>query len=119
MEVLWAMSSIFRKKPRVYREKIDYDFIDIEDTDASAIVLHVENYEDVMYQYHQARVVEEGVLAKLQFGYTIINSGKHDIDVLNSDENFHTIMGDILTTLLMSNINDSIRADNSEKLDLQ
>jgi hypothetical protein len=104
----------------VYREKIDYDFIDIEDTDASAIVLHVENYEDVMYQYHQARVVEEGVLAKLQFGYTIVHPGEHDIDVLNSDEKFHIIMGDILTILLESKIKDEqIGTNNSEKFDLQ
>lgn len=110
---------LFWKKSKVYREKIDYNFLEIEGTDATAIILLIKDYENVIYQYHQARVVEEGVLAKLQFGYTIINSGNYDIDVLNTDEKFHTIMGDILTTLLMSNIDDSTRANNSEKLNLQ
>jgi hypothetical protein len=120
MEVSWVMSNLFRKKPRVYKEEKDYHFIDFKDSDITGVELLVDEYKGVIYHYHSARVVEEGELARLQFGYTIVHSGEHDIDVLNSDEKLHIIMGDILTQILLAKEKDEqIRTDNSQKLDLQ
>ena len=120
MEVLWAITNLFRKKPRVYKEEKDYRFIDFTNSDITGVELLVDEYKGVLYHYHSARVVEEGELARLQFGYTIVNSGEHDIDVLNSDEKLHIIMGDILTQILLAKANDEqIRTDDSQKLNLQ
>jgi hypothetical protein len=120
MEVSWAISNLFRKKPKVYKEGEDYHFIDFKDSDITGIELLMDGYKGILYHYHSARVVEEGELARLQFGYTIVHPGEHDIDVLNSDEKFHIIMGDILTILLESKIKDEqIGTNNSEKFDLQ
>jgi hypothetical protein len=105
----------------MYKEDIDYRFIDIEDTDLTAVQLLLKKYEGVIYHYHKARIKEENGIARLQFGYTIIQSGNHDIDDLNSSEEFHTIMGDILTILLMSKAkeDESFRDNNTKKFDLQ
>ena len=120
MEVLWTLTNPFRKKPRVYKEDRDYNFIDFKESDITGIELLVDEYKGVIYHYHSARVVEEGELSRLQFGYTIVHSGEHDIDVLNSDEKLHTIMGDILTQILLAKAKDEqIRTDDSQKLNLQ
>lgn len=110
-----------RKKPKVLKEGVDYRFIDIEDSDLTAIQITSGKYSDVLYHYHKARIVEENGIGRLQFGYTILEPGKNDIDVLNSDEEFHTMMGDILTILLMSKAkeDESFRDSNTEKFDLQ
>jgi hypothetical protein len=102
-----------------YKEDIDYKFVDFKDSDLTGIELLTENYKGVLYHYHKARVVEEGELAKLQFGFTIVHPGEYDIDDLTKDEELHTIMGDILTELIMTNkYNEQTRTDNTQEPDL-
>jgi hypothetical protein len=105
----------------MYKEGIDYKFIDIQNSDMTAVELLIDNYEGVVYHYHKARIKEEGGVARLQFGYTLLDPGKHDIDDLNSNEEYHTIMGDILTILLMSKAkeDESFRNNNTKEFDLQ
>jgi len=105
MEVLWAMTNLFRKKKqKMYELNFDYRLIDYQDKKLTTVVLMMDEYRDVCYHYHQARIVEEEGVARLQYGYTILNSGKHDIDVLNSDEKFFTIMGEILQQIILKKI---------------
>ena len=54
----------------------------------------------------------------LEFGYTLVNPGKHDIDLLQKDEGFVTIMGDVLTEILTKQANETIRKNDSEEFDL-
>ena len=61
----------------------------------------------------------EGEMGVLQFGYTIVNPGKHDIDALTKDENFSTMMGDILTEILTKNQYETPRENDTEEFDLQ
>jgi hypothetical protein len=104
----------------MYKENKDYHFIDFKNSDITGLELLMEEYKGVIYHYHSARVVEKGELAVLQFGYTIVHPGEHDIDVLNSDEKFHIIMGDILTQILLAKTKDEqIRTDDSQKFNLQ
>jgi hypothetical protein len=102
-----------------YKEDIDFKFVDFKDSDLTGIELLTENYKGVLYHYHKARVVEEGELAKLQFGFTIVHPGEYDIDDLTKDEELHTIMGDILTELIMTNkYNEQTRTDDTQEPDL-
>ena len=102
-----------------YKEDIDYKFVDFKDSDLTGIELLTENYKGVLYHYHKARVVEEGELAKLQFGFTIVHPGEYDIDDLTKDEELHIIMGDILTELIMTNkYNEQTRTDDTQEPDL-
>lgn len=102
------------------KEGVDYQFIDFTNSDITGIAIIQGKYEKVVYHYNKARVVEEGALAKLQFGFTIVNSGKHDIDSLTNDEEFVTLMGDILTQILTTqeSINESLRINDIEEPDL-
>jgi hypothetical protein len=103
-----------------YKEDIDYKFVDFEDSDLTGIGLLTGNYKGVLYHYQKARVVQEGELAKLQFGFTIVHPGEHVIDDLTKDEELHTIMGDILTELIMTNkYNEQTRTDDSQEPDIQ
>jgi hypothetical protein len=102
------------------KEGKDFIFIPFKDSDITGIQIIDGNYKGVVYHYHKVRVKEEGALARLQFGYTIVSPGEHDIDVLNSDEEFVTIMGDILTQILLSKTEDEqTRTDYTEEFDTQ
>jgi hypothetical protein len=120
MAALWEKLK-FWKKSKMYKEGVDYRFVDVNNSEITAIELLLDNYENVVYHYHKARIKEEGEVARLQFGYTLLNSGNYDIDELNTDQQFHVIMGDILTQLLISKEKDDeqIRNNNSSKFDLQ
>ena len=118
METLWE-KLLFWKKQKMLKEDVDYHFFDFKDSDITGIELLMEEYKGVIYHYQKARVLEEGEFARLQFGYTIVHSGEHDIDDLTKDDNLHTIMGDILTTLLETQANEQTRADHNQKFDIQ
>jgi hypothetical protein len=93
---------------------VDYNYFDSDDKNITGIHIIKGKFKDVLYHYHKVRVVEEGEIARLQFGYTIVDSGSHDPDELTNDEEFSTIMGDILTTILQAKIKDEeIRSHNT------
>jgi hypothetical protein len=118
METLWE-KLLFWKKQKMLKEGVDYHFFDFKDSDITGIELLMKEYKGVIYHYQKARVLEEGEFARLQFGYTIVHSGEHDIDDLTTDDNLHTIMGDILTTILANQANEQTRTDNNQEFDIQ
>ena len=118
METLWE-KLLFWKKQKMLKEGVDYHFFDFKDSDITGIELLMKEYRGVIYHYQKARVLEEGEFARLQFGYTIVHPGEHDIDDLTKDENLHTIMGDILTTILANQANEQTRTDNNQEFDIQ
>ena len=118
METLWE-KLLFWKKQKMLKEGVDYHFFDFKDSDITGIELLMKEYRGVIYHYQKARVLEEGEFARLQFGYTIVYPGEHDIDDLTTDENLHTIMGDILTTLLETQANEQTRTDHNQEFDIQ
>lgn len=101
METLWEKIQ-FWKKPKMLKEGQDYIFFDSDDKEITGIGIIKGKYQGVLYHYHKAQVIEEGEFARLQFGFTIVNPGQHDIDELTNDQEFSTIMGDILTTILLA-----------------
>jgi hypothetical protein len=118
METLWE-KLLFWKKQKMLKEGVDYHFFDFKDSDITGIELLMKEFKGVIYHYQKARVLEEGEFARLQFGYTIVHPGEHDIDDLTTDENLHTIMGDILTTILANQANEQTRTDNNQEFDIQ
>jgi len=111
----------FGKKNQVkYKEGLDFEWINFNDSDITGLKLLTGAYAGVVYHYNKARVVEEGEGARLQFGYTIVHPGEHDIDELTKDEIFVTIMGDMLNQILMSRVkNDETGTDDSKEFNLQ
>jgi hypothetical protein len=123
METLWEKMKFWKKKlmnPEDYIEGKHFTFVDSDDKQFTGIALLIEGYEGVLYHYYQARVVEDSGIGKLQFSYNIVQSGKHDVDVLNNDEKFSKIMGDILTKILMDQEKyGTLGKSNTEESDLQ
>ncbi len=109
------------KNPMKLKEDKDYKFVDFKDLDITGIGILTGDYNGVLYHYTAARMAQEDIGApKLEFGYTIVHAGEHDIDLLQKDEDFHTIMSDILTDLIINNrYNEKIRTNDSEEPDLQ
>jgi hypothetical protein len=96
-----------------------FKFVDFKDSDITGIGILVGDYTGVLYHYTGARVNQQSGMPKLEFGYTIVHAGEHDIDSLQSDDKFHTMMGDILTELIINNrYNEQIRTNDSEEFDL-
>jgi hypothetical protein len=120
MEALWEKVSFWKtwKKSPMIEEGKHFRFVDFKDTEITGVEVLCPEFLGVVYHYHKVRVVEENGQAKLQFGYTIVHPGEHDLDDLNSNEEFYIMMGDILTYILMAKIEDETRNINSEKLNI-
>jgi hypothetical protein len=94
------------------KQGTDYTFVNSDDGSVTGVHIIQGKYEGVLYHYLKARIVEEGELARLQFGFNIINPGTHDIDELTNDQEFSTIMGDILQTILLAKIENEKTGNN-------
>ena len=118
MATLWETIQ-FWKKPRMLKEFKDYRLFDYETADgrqATGIEILQGEYEGVLYHYQEARMIEENGLGKLQFGYSLIHPGKHTLTELHEDANFVTIMGEILTEVLMKKLdNEQTGKNNPQK----
>ena len=119
MAQLWEKMSFWKKKQMQLRENIDFKFVESTDGNIIGVGFLRGKYEGVLYQYEQARIVEEEDTARLQFSYTIHEFGNHEPEELTNDSSFHKIMGDLLTKILTAQIEEEkTRNYNSEKLGL-
>jgi hypothetical protein len=57
----------------------------------------------VIYSYGTVKFSDEFGMPKLNFNYNIIHSGNHNKEVLQNDQDFVIIMGDILTDIIINN----------------
>lgn len=125
MATLWE-KFLRWKKPKMLKEDVDYRFFDLdyhfadgEDRKVTAIEILKGKFKGVAYHYTNVRVVEEGMVARLQFGYVIGHPGEHEPEALKSDEEFVTFMGALLEQILEKKTNEPIRTDYNQEPDLQ
>jgi superfamily II DNA/RNA helicase len=103
----------------MFEEGIDYEFVQIDNVDVSAIRLLKGNYKDVVYCYGGASVKEEGEAARLQFDYIVVDPGIYLLEDLTKNQEFHTMIGDILVEMItVEGKNEQIRNNNSQEFDL-
>jgi hypothetical protein len=74
-------------------------------------------YTGVVYSYGMVKLKPESAIPVLQFNYNIYQSGQHDKLALQNDDDFVTIIGDILTEIIIQN--ESTRTNDTEESDLQ
>jgi len=103
----------FWKKPK----KIEYRFQQSPWDDATWVEITSGDYAGVIFSYGLVKLNQDSYLPQLSFDYSVLASGKHTIDSLTGNEDFVTIMGDILTEIIIEN--ESIRTNNTEESDLQ
>lgn len=116
---LWAKLYPWKKKAK-YQVNEDFHFLSSEEDDSiTDIGILKGKYAGVVYQYGRAKIVEEGSFARLAFDYTIINSSLFDTNDLQNDEEFVTMIGDILTEILLEKPDEKTRNYNTEELNFQ
>lgn len=118
MGTLWE-KLLFWKKQKMLKEGVDYEFFNFENTDITGVKIKVGEFKDVIYHYHKARVSEEGDFARLHFGFTVVHPGNHTNESLQNNEAFSTIMGDILSDIILKYHNEQTRTDDNQEFDLQ
>lgn len=121
MEALWEKLLFWKKKPKTPKLGVDYELYNFPDSLLTGVRLLKGEYCGVTYYYGKTGIKYEGVVAVLKFDYQIIDSGKLDPRLLQSDENFVTILGDILTEIIINESvnNEQTRNFDSEEFDLQ
>ena len=101
MVTLW--DKILKKfKSKKFKLGEDFQFYNFADTNLTGIVLRKGEYAGVVYYYTYAGLNEEGLGARLKFGYQIVQAGEFNRYLLEKDEKFVTLMGDILTELILT-----------------
>lgn len=100
------------------KEGVDYAFMDFKNSDITGVQIVKGEYAGVVYHYGGVRIDQSSAIPRMQFGYTIVNPGKHDIDVLQNDDELHTMMGDILTQILTKQIDEQTRKNDTEEPNL-
>lgn len=88
----------------------EYRFHDFAEQDSTWVEITSGEFNGIVVTYGTVKFVEEGELGRLAFSYDILHSGEHDVDVLKSNEEFTTILGDILTKIIIEN--ESVRTNN-------
>jgi len=115
---LWGKLYPWKKKPK-YQINEDFRFLDSDHNEISDISILRGKYAGVIYRYGKAKIVEEGSFARLSFDYTIINPSSFDMNDLQNDEEFVTMIGDILTEIFLETPNEKTRNYDTEEFDLQ
>jgi len=83
--------------------KIEYKFTESPYDDATWVEITSGVYSGVVFSYGMVSLDQDSYLPQLKFNYNILQSGKHTIDSLTNDDEFVTIMGDILTEIIIEN----------------
>lgn len=109
----------FWKKPKKLVLDQDFEFYDFPDTDLTGIRVLSGPYAGVLYYYTNAGVEEQGYLATLRFGYITVDPNNYSVKDLETDEKYVTLLGDILSEIILMEGNfESPRTIYSEKSDL-
>lgn len=109
MATLWEKLLFWKKKTPKYR------FQSFEDA-ITWIEITSGVYSGVVFSVSSVKFSDEFGYPKLSFNYNIISYGSIDKESLNSDSGFVTIMGDILTEIIIKY--ESPRTNDPEKPDL-
>jgi hypothetical protein len=103
MAALWEKMTFWKKKPKMQLEyNVDYELVQNEENTSVHILQG--KYAGVVYHYGYAQIKEEEDVARVHFDYTLVESGDFSFDELSEDKELHKIMGDILTEILWSKV---------------
>ena len=119
MVALWEKLKFWKKTSNQFKEGVDYKFVDTEGSDLTALRILRGRFSGVVYYYTGVRISEENGMAKLSFGYAILETGKYDENYLYDSDEFDTLMGDILKELILKEeVYEQTRTFDTEELDL-
>lgn len=123
MEALWQKMQFWKKNSMTPTEGKDYELVNFKDSDITGIEILTGKFKGIIYHYTGARVAQNpgDPIPRLQFGYNLVELGTFDVQSLQDDDEFVTMLGDILTNILTNeaDYNESFRTLNPEEFDLQ
>lgn len=111
MAALWKKLCIW-KKPT----KIEYRFTESPYDDATWVEITSGVYSGVVFSYGMVSLNQDSYLPQLSFNYNVLQAGNHTLESLTNNDEFVTIMGDILTEIIIEN--EPTRAIDTEEFDL-
>lgn len=88
---------------------------DTSSIDTTVIEITVDPYKDVLYYYQKVSLSEVNNSAKLSFTYNILEC-PDGVDIHNNVEDFETLLGDILASIICEKENE-LRDDNTNTSD--
>ena len=112
MEALWE-KILFWKTPK--RKTPEYHYIDAGEY-STWVQITSGVYSGVVLSYGTVQFEPQMIVPILKFDYSIIHPGNHDFELLKTDQEFVTIIGDILTDIIIKN--EPTRSDNPEELNV-
>lgn len=112
MPIATLWEKIFQKKKTLPQYKFQQSPWD----DSTWVEITSGEYAGVVFSYGTVRFSLELDIPKLNFSYNIIQPGNFSKELLQNDQDFVIIMGDILTEII---IYEQIRKDDTEESDLQ
>lgn len=111
MEVFLAKNP-FKKKPKLP----EYRFQNAPEGDATWVEITSGKYSGVIYSYGMVKFDDSIGIPKLSFNFNILHSGDRDVNDLQNDQEYVTMIGDILTDIIINN--EQTRNDNPQESDL-
>lgn len=108
MEVLWENLQFWKNPKKTPNYQLSRSLAEI-----TRVEITSGSYAGVIYSYGRIKFDDSFGYPKLSFGFTIHHSGNHSEEHLNDDAKFVTIMGDILTELIIKN--EQTRNDDTEE----
>lgn len=109
LATLWDKIQFWKPKKRTP----EYRFQDAPMGDGTWVEITSGKYASIVYSYGRVKFSDEIGVPKLSFGYSILHSGHFDLEALQSDQDFVTIIGDILTEIIIKN--ESIRNNDTQE----
>lgn len=94
----------------------DYRFQQAPMSDNTWVEITSGKYSGIVFSYGTVRFEHEIGYPKLSFEYNVLHSGEHDLHGLIRDDEFVTIIGDILTDIIIKDGQN--RTNNPQELDL-
>jgi len=82
----------------------DFEFVNTANTEFMCVKVLSENYKDVVFHFGVITPEEKDDELYINFDFTVLESGDNDIDELSGDTNFHTVVSDILNTILLDSL---------------
>ena len=106
MEAFWKLlqdlKNLITPKKKPPKNGVNYEFYHIENSTLTGIRLLKGKFSGVAYYYGVVKMMEDFGVAKLSFEFKIMECGKHSEESLHKSDEFVTMIGDILTELIIT-----------------
>lgn len=92
----------------------DFEFVNTANTEFMCVKVLTGDYKDVVFHFGVITPEERDDELYISFDFTVLESGDTDIDKLADDTNFHTVVSDILNTILVDSLTKYVTSNETD-----